>query len=373
MAGIYFHIPFCKQACHYCNFYFTTSTRFLDSTVPALIQELDLRQSYLNDKIDTIYFGGGTPSMLTALQLQALIDEVYKRYTVDSDVEITLEANPDNLNYDYLYALKDTEINRLSIGIQSFYDEELQWMNRAHKGAEAHQCLEDCKRLHFDNLNVDLIYGIPISDAERWQSNMEQALQYEPAHFSCYALTVEPRTALAHHIKKGKSPAVRDRAVEEQFYMTHDVLKSHGYEHYEISNYALPGQASKHNSAYWEGAHYLGIGPGAHSFDGRSRSWNIEHLPKYLKAIDARQPLLETEYLSDDDRYNEWVMTSIRLQEGISKQSIYDRFPNHWVHFLHALTEIPQDYIEEDKYTIRLSRAGLMFADFVGSMLFKLS
>ena len=372
MAGIYFHIPFCKKACHYCNFFFTTSLRFREKLVPALIQEMELRPKYIEGQtIQSIYFGGGTPSVLPASDIQLLIDAVYDRYELDRNVEITIEANPDDLTYDYLLSLKDTEINRLSIGIQSFHDDELKWMNRAHDSMEAEKSLELCRKLNFDRYSLDLIFGIPQSSDERWMENMNKALSYKPDHISCYALTVEEKTAYHKHIEQGKSIAPPDELSEKQFYQCHDFLSKNGYEHYEISNYSLEGSRSKHNSSYWSGSPYLGIGPAAHSYDGKNRGWNVSNMVKYLDGIENKELPFNEEILSDHDRYNEYIMTAVRRIEGISIPFLQENHSLFESHFQESILSIPQEYFIQDKDSIRLSRKGLIFADFVGSMLFK--
>ena len=371
MAGIYFHIPFCKQACNYCNFFFTTSVKSLHETTSALKRELQLRQDYLLDeKISSIYFGGGTPSMFAPSEIQSLIAEVQRLYDVEQDVEITLEANPENLTVEYLQALKSTDVNRFSIGIQSFFQDELQWMNRAHDATEAKKCIENTRNAGYENFSIDLILGVPISNIKRWQENIEQLLQYRPHHISCYALTVEKGTALHHQIQKGTVANVIDSDVEEQFLFAHDSLEEAGYSHYEISNYALEGKASRHNSSYWESAHYLGIGPSAHSYNGTSRSWNISHLPKYLEAVGKGIPEITTEELTTSDQYNEWVMTSIRKKKGLDLELLNGKYRAFQEYFFEMLQEIPPQYILQKADQVSLSRSGLLFADFVGSELF---
>ncbi len=372
MAGIYIHIPFCKQACHYCNFYFTTNLKNVEASVHSMRRELKIRKEYLGKQtISTIYFGGGTPSMLHPSQIQQLIETVREHYLLEEHVEITLEANPDNLDATYLKELADTEVNRFSIGIQSFNDAELKWMNRAHNQQEALECLDLCRDFGYSNFSIDLIFGIPISNTDIWTSNLNQALRLKPHHISCYALTVEENTALDHFVKAGKTPAVVDKDQREQFYLGHDILEAHGYDHYEISNYALQGHASKHNSSYWEGVHYLGIGPGAHSYNGISRSWNVAHLIQYMKAIEENRLPLESEILDLKDQYNEWVMTSIRKKVGIDISLLGEMFSVFKSHFYNMLEEIPSSYIVRDSKGIRLSKEGMIFADFVGSALFK--
>lgn len=373
MAGIYFHIPFCKQACHYCNFYFTTSLKNVDSSTEAMIKELEFRKEYLEEQeISSIYFGGGTPSMLDPKEIQRLIEAVKLNFQLEDEIEITLEANPDNLNAEYLKSLLETDVNRFSIGIQSFFEDDLVWMNRAHNVDEAENCVSLCRSFGYTNFSIDLIFGIPISNANHWKKNLEKVVSLKPHHISCYALTVEEGTALNHHIKVGKSPNVIDKDQEEQFYMAHDFLEKQGYEHYEISNYSLSGHESKHNSSYWEGQHYLGIGPGAHSFNGQSRSWNIAHLPKYLKGIESWSPDISTEILSSDDQYNEWVMTGLRKKTGLLLSDLAGKFASYKSYFHHAIADVPKSYYIMDADSIYLSRKGLIFADFVGSTLFKI-
>jgi len=335
---------------------------------------MDLRPKFLGDEvIHSIYFGGGTPTVLPAADIQALIDAVYDRYTVDPNVEITIEANPDDLNRDYLYSLKDTEINRLSIGIQSFYEDELLWMNRAHSAIEAEKCLELCHQMNFDRFSLDLIFGVPGSDSKRWLENMKKAVSFEPDHMSCYALTVEEKTAYHKHIEQGKSLAPLDQLTEEQFFECHDFLTEVGYEHYEISNYAKEGCRSRHNSAYWSGAKYLGIGPAAHSYDGENRAWNVANMVKYIDGVNNGKPSLTVEELSISDQYNEYMMTAIRRIEGISMNKVHSDFPEFSSHFSESLTEVPSEYITIENDTVRLSKKGLIFADYVGAVLFKVS
>ncbi len=372
MAGIYIHIPFCKKACHYCNFFFTTSTRFRETFVPVLIEEIDLRADYLKDEyVSTIYFGGGTPSVLPAKTIQQLIDTISRRFEVIDEPEITLEANPDDLSFAYLTSLKQTQVNRLSIGIQSFHEAELQWMNRAHNSKEAHEALENCKKLGFNKLSLDLIFGIPESTDEKWRYSMEQALEYAPDHLSCYALTVEEKTAYHTHIKQGKSVAPPDELTEKQFYQCRDLLLHRGYEQYEISNYAKPGAHSKHNTAYWEGIPYIGLGPGAHSYDGKNRGWNVNHMVQYIEGIKERKEIFTEELLSKSDRYNEYVMTAIRRKEGIDLHHLFKTHGEFEEHFYHNLKDIPQEYIMHKDGHVTLSPKGLIFADFVGSALFE--
>ncbi len=326
MAGIYIHIPFCKQACHYCDFHFSTSMKYKTEMVEALAVEIIMRKSEATDeKIETIYFGGGTPSVLTNDEIIFLIDKVYQEYVVVDNPEITLEANPDDLSPERIVELSKTPINRLSIGIQSFFEEDLKMMNRAHNAEEASKCLESATK-YFDNISIDLIYGIPGMSLEKWEQNIDKALWFGVPHISTYALTVEPRTALFQLIKEGKIEAPKDEIAQEHFTLLMEKLKKQGFIHYEISNFAKEGYFSQNNSSYWLGKKYIGIGPSAHSYDGRSRSWNIPNNIKYIKGINSNERDFEEEILSKQDRYNETIMTGLRTIWGISLESIQNNF-----------------------------------------------
>ena len=295
MAGIYIHIPFCKQACHYCDFHFSTSLKKKDDLVNALTKELELRKDeFKNITVETIYFGGGTPSLLTNDELQFIIDSVYENYKVSNNPEITLEANPDDLSSQRINDLTNTPINRLSIGIQSFFEADLKLMNRAHNVEEAKACLEEATK-HFDNITLDLIYGIPGATNEQWIANIETALSYNVPHISSYALTVEPKTALAFFIKKGIIDNVDDEQAHGQFYILKEKLEASGFVHYELSNFGKDGYFSKNNSAYWQGKSYIGIGPSAHSFNGKQRGWNVSNNSKYIEAIHQNELQIEIE------------------------------------------------------------------------------
>ena len=277
MAGIYIHIPFCKQACFYCNFHFTTSLRRKNELVAALLSEIKLRKDYLNgEPVETIYFGGGTPSLLQVPDLRSLIEKTFSSFIVDSHVELTIETNPDDITEEKLNQWKEVGINRLSIGVQSFFEEDLKWMNRAHTAEQASANLQLAIR-HFNNITIDLIYGAPLLTNEKWKWNIERAIEFDIPHLSCYALTVEPRTLLYKMIREKQTPDINADKQSEQFFLLMQWLEKTGYEHYEISNFARPGLRSKHNASYWSGKKYLGIGPSAHSFDGLSRQWNVSN------------------------------------------------------------------------------------------------
>ena len=334
MAGIYIHIPFCKQACHYCDFHFSTNLRKKQDVVSALQKELLLRKDELkNEEVQTIYFGGGTPSVLEIGEINEIIKTVDENYRVIEHPEITLEANPDDLSIKKIKELSDSPINRLSIGIQSFFDQDLKLMNRAHDAKEADLCLNEAKK-YFDNISIDLIYGIPGMTNARWEENINKALSYELPHISSYALTVEPKTALKAFIDKGIIPNVDDEVAEEQFNILCTLLEKEGFVNYEISNFGKEGYFSKNNTAYWKGKKYIGIGPSAHSYDGTKRGWNINNNSKYIRSIKENILPLEEEVLSKTDRYNEYVMTALRTIWGVSLDKIRNEFGTNYYEYL---------------------------------------
>ena len=338
MSGIYIHIPFCKQACHYCDFHFSTSMKKKDEMVLALAKELQLRKDEFQFDaefpcIETIYFGGGTPSVLTVKEIQLLIDTVRQNYSVSQNPEITLEANPDDLSEENLSAFAAIGINRLSIGIQSFFEEDLKLMHRAHDSAQAKKCLEFATR-YFDNISLDLIYGIPGMTNERWRQNIETALSFGIPHISSYALTVEPKTALNKLIQTGKVAEPKDEVTKEHFMILVETLEAKGFLHYELSNFGKENYFSRNNSAYWLGKKYLGIGPSAHSYDGVSRSWNVANNALYLKAIQKGELPREVELLSQEDRYNEYIMTGLRTIWGVSLVRIEQEFGTDYLNYL---------------------------------------
>lgn len=317
MAGIYIHIPFCKQACHYCNFHFVTSLRHKNELVAALLKELELQCEYFgNEAIETIYVGGGTPSLLAAGDIGLLLEKVRSGYIVSPGSEITIETNPDDITEDKLLAWKDAGINRLSIGVQSFFEEDLRWMNRAHTAAQALTNLQLAQR-HFENITIDLIYGLPSLTNEKWKYNADTATGLGIPHLSCYALTVEPKTPLQKLIRLERKEDVNPDKQSEQFLLLMEWLEAAGYEHYEISNFAKPGLRSRHNSSYWQGKKYLGIGPSAHSFDGQCRQWNISNNNQYIQSINQGIVPFEKEVLTPLQQTNEYIMTSLRTSEGL--------------------------------------------------------
>ena len=375
MSGIYFHIPFCKQACHYCNFHFSTSLKHKAAVLAAMEKELHYyREAGWEGPLETLYFGGGTPSLLSIPELGRLIDLADQLYGLERGAEITLEANPDDLTPGKLQQLRTIQINRLSVGIQSFDPEELRWMNRAHTPRQALEALEGIAR-HFTNFSLDLIYGIPGSTLETWQANLERALGFRPPHISAYALTVEPRTALHAFIQQGRSPDVDEEAAREQFHHMVDSLEAKGYDHYEISNFGLPGFYSRNNTAYWRGKSYLGIGPAAHSFDGRRRWWNPSHNLKYVKALEAGQLPGETEQLSQRDRYNETVMTGLRTRWGVSLRKVEEAFGAPYRTYLlgQAAPYLREQMLYLDDEVLYTARKARFLADGIASDLFMIN
>ncbi|RCT53890.1 radical SAM family heme chaperone HemW [Winogradskyella sp. KYW1333] len=375
MAGIYIHIPFCKQACYYCDFHFSTSLKKKNTLISALIKELKLRKDELKETpIETIYFGGGTPSILSNEELQLLIDSVYENYKVISCPEITLEANPDDLHEDRIIELSKSPINRLSIGIQSFFEKDLKLMNRAHNADEARSCIEVAKK-YFSNISIDLIYGIQGATNEQWIKNIEIALNFEISHISSYALTVEPKTALASFIEKGIIEDVDDEQAHQQFLILKDKLEERGFVHYELSNFGKEGFFSKNNSAYWQGKSYLGIGPSAHSFNGTQRGWNVRNNTKYINALNKDELPIEIEILTLTDRYNEYIMTGLRTIWGVSLKKVEEDFGKLFKDYLIERADIfiNQHLLYIDDGHIRVSRKGQFLSDGISSELFKLN
>ncbi|NRD21858.1 radical SAM family heme chaperone HemW [Winogradskyella litoriviva] len=374
-GGIYIHIPFCKQACHYCDFHFSTSLKKKDELVNALVKEIELRKSeFKSTTVETIYFGGGTPSLLTNEELQFLIDSVYNNYKVSKNPEITLEANPDDLSKDRIIELSKSKINRLSIGIQSFFEADLKLMNRAHNATEAKACLEEATK-YFNNISLDLIYGIPGASNEQWLQNIDMALGFGVPHISSYALTVEPKTALDSFIKKGVIEDVDDEQAHEQFHLLKEKLEASGFIHYELSNFGKEGFFSKNNSAYWQGKSYLGIGPSAHSFNGKQRGWNVRNNTKYIKALEANKLPIEIETLTQTDQYNEYIMTGLRTIWGVSIQKVENDFGIVFKDYLIEQAEIfinQQLLYIEDKH-IRVTKKGQFLSDGIASELFKIN
>ncbi|WP_158975491.1 radical SAM family heme chaperone HemW [Cellulophaga sp. L1A9] len=375
MSGIYIHIPFCKQACHYCDFHFSTSMGKKDAMLTAIKRELVLRKGeFKNDVVATIYFGGGTPSVLTTEEIQGIIATVYTHYDVVDHPEVTLEANPDDLTEDKIIALSKSPINRLSIGIQSFFEEDLKMMNRAHNAEEAKKSLEIATQ-YFSNISIDLIYGLPGMSNQRWEKNIALALAFGVPHISSYALTVEPKTALANFIKKGVIKPVDDEVASAHFNILLREMEANGLDAYETSNFGKPGFYSENNSAYWLGKKYIGVGPSAHSYDGIRRGWNINNNVKYIKSLAIDELPMEVEVLSKSDRYNEYIMTGLRTIWGVSLTKIHSDFGANFHKYLlqQAEKHIKQDLLVLENDTILTTKKGKFLADGIASDLFMIN
>ena len=380
MAGIYIHIPFCRQACHYCNFHFSVSLRHKGEFLDCLLKEVDLRKDFFGKtrdqggkyRLESIYLGGGTPSILGIEELNRIFERLSEFYDFDQSAEITLEANPDDLTFEKLEALRETPVNRLSIGIQSFHAADLAYMNRIHSPRQAIQAIENAQKLGYQNLTIDLIYGTPTMNDLQWKENLERTLGFGISHISAYALTVEPKTALEVFIRRGQAKPVEEEQSARQFEIMVDLLAGHGYQHYEISNFALPGKFSRHNLSYWTGKPYLGLGPSAHSFRGTERSWNPPNTTKYINSISQGNLPLESEQLTPAQRYDEYLMTSLRTMWGCDLKKVEVEWGEEKRAELETQT---RQYIEQglmikkDNHLI-LTEKGRLFADRIAGDLF---
>jgi oxygen-independent coproporphyrinogen-3 oxidase len=375
MAGLYLHIPFCRKACHYCNFHFSTTHQQLPAMLAAMEKELQLQKDYIQGPLDTIYLGGGTPSLVPIELLDSLFNAIRTQFQIVDGAEMTIETNPDDINPETLSAWKALGINRLSIGIQSFVDADLQWMNRAHHAQQAIDSIRLAKQAGFDNLTIDLIYGTPTLSDEAWKANVDLAIAAGISHLSCYALTVEPKTGLEKMIEKKQIEAVDPEKQARHFSLLMQWMEDAGFEHYEISNFALPGHRSKHNSSYWSGASYLGIGPSAHSFNGTSRQWNLANNSLYIQSLNKETLPFELETLTAEQQLNEYIMTALRTMEGLNLNRVSD---------LWGQEKTAQILLESKKYIARgdaylkdhaliLTKAGRLLADGIASDLFFLS
>jgi len=408
MPGIYIHIPFCKQACHYCNFYFSTARKHRVGFTDALLKEIALQKDFLWDgavgrvagdpvvhasvvagmadevpvqpadgmevvrRVDSIYFGGGTPSLLPVEELQKVFSKLSDYYTFDANTEITLEANPDDLTREKLLALRQTPVNRLSIGIQSFHESDLRYMNRVHTPDQAMRSISDAQEMGFDNLTVDLIYGTPTLDDARWRENLERVVAMGILHVSAYALTVEKKTALDVMIRRGSVAPVDDDQAARQFEIMVDILEGHGYDHYEVSNFGKPGFHSLHNLSYWTGEAYLGLGPSAHSYRNGQRWWNVSNIAAYIAAVGQGWVPAETEVLTPQQQFDEYVMTSLRTMWGCDLSVVKQRWGSERVsHMLEeARSNRDKGWLMLDEGMLRLTWTGRLFADRVASDLF---
>lgn len=385
MAGMYIHIPFCKQACHYCDFHFSTNLKQRSELLFALREEMRLRRGYLEGaRLSSIYLGGGTPSLLSGEEVGQLLDAAAGYYGVEPGCEVTLEANPDDLDPMRLAALRAAGINRLSIGVQSFFDEDLRWMNRAHTGNQAFESVVCARQAGFENLTVDLIYGFPLLSDRKWLHNIERVISLDIPHVSCYNLTVEEGTALNAFIKKGRERAMSSSQGARHFELLINELCGRGYRHYEISNFCLEGAYSRHNTAYWQEKAYVGIGPSAHSYNGRGRSWNVSNNGQYVKEVSGIKKRLNEdevlqelpgsgrELLSEADRFNERVMTGLRTMWGVDLQRLEGDFGEKRLETLRksAGKYLRMGWVLEENGFFRLSPEGKLYADRIAADLF---
>jgi oxygen-independent coproporphyrinogen-3 oxidase len=390
MSGIYIHIPFCRQACHYCDFHFSTSLKSKKGFLDALKKEIYLQKDYLLPPsvplsfgrgvrgevgVRSVYFGGGTPSVLSRGEINEIVDELSRYFSIDKDAEITLEANPDDLTKEKLKELSHTPVNRLSIGIQSFRDEDLKFLNRIHDSPAAIRSVKDAQNAGFKNITIDLIYGIQTLTNEQWKKNIQTAFSLEVPHISCYSLTVEPKTALAAFIKKGKAHPVDPQKSAEQFEILMSEMAKNNFIHYEISNFCKEGFYSKHNSSYWKGVNYLGLGPSAHSYNGKSRQWNVSSNSAYSNSIQKNIQPFEKEILTESQLYNEYILTSLRTIWGTHLDVIRKRFPlSYFSHFLKESEKfLTQKLLKKEGEKILLTDKGKLFADKIASDLFVIS
>ena len=377
MAGIYIHIPFCKQACNYCNFHFSTSLQLKDELIAAMIKEIHLvteKANHSSEKelCETIYFGGGTPSLLSIKELNNILASLFSKFEIAKDAEITLEANPDDITAEKLQLWKKAGINRLSVGVQSFLDQELVWMNRAHSSADSLRCIDEIKNAGFSDYSIDLIYGSPLLNNQDWLNTIDTVINKNIPHISCYALTVEPKTALHKMIAQNKKESVDAEKQAEQFVLLMNQMEQAGYEHYEISNFSKPGRRSKHNSSYWQGKKYYGFGPAAHSYDGIKRKWNVSNNALYIQSLKKNSIPSEEETLTSTQSINEYIMTSLRTIEGLDLEKINSLFGTNYIN---QLLNASKKYIQSEKIIqqnnrLILTRQGKLFADGIAADLF---
>lgn len=372
MAGIYIHIPFCKKACHYCNFHFSTQTNNIDAFIEALLIEIDLRKNYLSGPIQTIYLGGGTPSLLSYTQLKTVADALTKHFVLDDTKEFTMEVNPDDINEEQLQQWKYLGINRLSIGIQSFQNEALSWMNRAHEVGQSHLAIQSAQKAGFKNISIDLIYGTPHYTKDHLLADLNIIKSYDIPHVSCYALTVEEKTALYSMIQKGQMKNVIGEEQASHFDMIVDFLNNQGFEHYEISNFAKPGYRSQHNSSYWKGIAYLGLGPSAHSYNGIERQWNIANNALYIQSLKKGELNFESESLDTTTQYNEYMMISLRCIEGFNLKLIESKFGEAYLqHTNKTISKLaPQNLLHKTNEGYCLQKSAKFLADGIASEFF---
>ena len=373
MAGIYIHLPFCKQKCYYCNFYSTVSQTNKAAFLKTLVREISMQKAYLNnEEVNTIYFGGGTPTLLNGNEIEMILKQLFNSYQISPSAEISMEANPDDINLDKCRELADVGINRLSIGVQSFFNEDLKYLHRVHDSGQAHRAIESAILGGFQNLTIDLIYGIPTLSIEHWKQNLKYFLDFQIPHLSAYALTIEPKTPLQLMISKNKLEGINEAAMVKQFKLLIKQTRENDFIHYEISNFAKAGFFSKHNSLYWLGGNYLGLGPSAHSYNGISRQWNLASLSKYLSLKNPKNIVYEKEVLTTAQKFNEYVMTSIRTSWGCNLEHIAiafgEEYKKHCI--LAAKKHISLKKLILKNGILTLSDKGKLFADGITADLF---
>ena len=369
MAGIYIHIPFCRKACHYCNFHFSTNLKSVENVIQAMLLEVELRKTYLNEPVNTIYFGGGTPSAIHPSHLNSILQVLGKSFSLEVS-EMTLEANPEDITLENLAMWKELGINRLSLGIQSFQDQHLVWMNRSHDRKQALLAISLIQEASFSNYTVDLIFGFDKLSLNELQENLSIITDLGVPHVSAYGMTIEPKTVLGYQTHQGTYSPLADEDFNTQMRLIINTLNAKGYEHYEISNYALPGRQALHNTNYWKGMKYLGIGPGAHSYNGTHRQWNISNNQKYVKMIQAGESFFYGEELSTRDRYNEYIMTRMRMSEGVDLNELQQRFPEHYLVFQREIETYSGRFMQVHNHQARLTLEGKFIADQIISALF---
>ena len=372
MAGIYIHIPFCKVKCNYCDFHFSTNQKLTVAMVDSICKELIEKRSYLEEEsIKTIYFGGGTPSIISTELLDKIVKTIYSSFLIEEDVEFTFECNPDDLNDEKLKDLKELGVNRLSIGIQSFEEEQLQFMNRAHNSLEATNCVQLAQSNGFSNITIDLIYGLPNTSPGYWEKQIQKAIDLKVNHISAYCLTIEDKTVFGNWYKTGKLKLVEDEYSLNEFKLLQNELKKNGYEHYEISNFSKDGFISKHNSAYWLGEKYIGIGPSAHSYNGSTRQWNVANNIKYIKGFNDNVDTFEVEYLSKVDQFNEYILTRLRTKWGVDLDELFLINDSHKKETLSSVEAfISNKDLEKIGNTIYITQQGKFIVDYISSELF---
>ena len=373
MAGIYIHIPFCKQACYYCDFHFSTNQSLKEELIGSISRELDLQKDYLQgEPIETIYFGGGTPSLLSKQELDLIFNSIHKHYSVIPFPEITLEANPDDLSKEKIIILKESGINRVSLGIQSFDDTVLKFLNRAHSSADALTCVSQLRECEINNLSIDLIHSIPGQDDRVLSQNLDKVIRLAPQHISVYSLTIEEKTVFGKWASRGQLNVMTENQAAGQFELVMDTLIASGYQHYEISNFCLPGFASLHNSSYWQQKKYLGVGPSAHSFDGKSRQFNVSNNHLYMKAVHKGEITSEIEILTRENKINEYIFTSLRTHRGCNLSYLKSTYDYDLIKINSAYIQslLNNDYLTYTDEVITLTRQGKLLADKIASDLF---